>query len=99
MIKATVRIQFQKMAGIVAVTTFSVRRCMEFGFTDGGYTIVTFAAISKYFLMIDKRDDVVSLRGMAGLAHVTGSNVIRHFGWYKFPVANLVHAIVTITAI
>jgi len=72
---------------------------MKFRFTDGDYTIVTFATISKYFLMIDIGDDVVSLRGMAGLAHITGSNVIRYFMRKKFAGSIKVYGIVTIHAI
>ena len=72
---------------------------MKLRFTYSNYIIVTVAAISKYFLMIDKGDDVVSLRGMAGLAHITGSSVIRYFMRKKFAVPIQVYSIVTIHAI
>ena len=63
----------------MAVTAFGIRWRMKFRFTNGDDTIVAFATISKYFLMIDKGDDVVSLRGMTGLTHFTASKVIRYF--------------------
>ena len=87
------------MGGIMAVIAFGVCRYMEFRFTDGDDIIVTLTAIAKNFLMIDKGNNVKSLRGMAGLAHITGRNVIRHFRRKKFAVKILVHAIVTIPAI
>lgn len=77
MIKATVRFQFQKMGRVVAVITIDDRRHMKFGFADGQYTVVTFAAIPKYFQMIDKGEIGKSQRCMTGLAHIAGSDVIQ----------------------
>lgn len=79
MIKAAVRVQLQKCDGIVAVTAFGLRWLMKHGFTDCGNTVVALAAISEYFLMIDSGDNVESLRGMAGLARITGADVNRPF--------------------
>ena len=56
MIKAAVRCQLKKTDGIVAVIAFGICRCMRLGFTNSRYAVMAFAAISKYFLMIDKAD-------------------------------------------
>ena len=53
MIETTVRFQHQEMGSVMAVVTFGVRRRMEFGLTDGQYTVVAIAAVSEYFQMID----------------------------------------------
>ena len=79
MIEAAVRIQLQKSGGIVAVIAFGFRRRMEWGFADGQYSVMAFTALSKHFLMIDEGGSGESKRGMAGLAHITGGVVIRHF--------------------
>ena len=79
MIKAAVWFQVQKMAGIVAGIAFSLRWRMRYRFTDSHNTVMTFAAISKNFLMIDKGGKGKAQRGMTGLAHITGSEVIRQF--------------------
>ena len=63
----------------MAVITFGIRWLMKVGFTDGHGTIMTVAAISKYFLMINKGENGKSLGGMTGLAGITGSDVIRRF--------------------
>ena len=63
----------------MAVIALGVRGCVRFRFTDGHDIIMTLAAISKNFLMIDKGDNGKILGGMAGLARITGSNVIRYF--------------------
>ena len=99
MIKAAVRCQLQKTGGIVAVIAFGVRECMKFRHTDGHDIIMTPAAISKNFLMIDEGDNGKILRGMAGLARITGSNVIRYFMRKKIAGPIKVYAIVTIPAI
>jgi len=79
MIKAAVGFQLQKMAGVVAGITFGLCGLMKFRFTDGQLTIMAIAAISKNFLMIDKGGNGKSQGGMAGLAHITGSDMIRQF--------------------
>ena len=79
MIKAAIGLQFQKMGGVVAVIAFGVRRSMKLGFSDGQLTIVTLTAISKNFLMIDHGDNGKTRRGMAGMALITGSDVLRRF--------------------
>ena len=79
MIKTAVRCQVQETDGIVAVIAFDDRRRMKVRFSDGYDTIMTFAAISKDFLMIGKRDNVKSLWGMTGLAGITGGDVSRRF--------------------
>ena len=50
---------------------------MKLGFADCGNTIVTLAATAKNFPMVDSGDNIESLRGMTGLARVTGCNVTR----------------------
>ena len=75
MIIAAIWSQFQKMAGIVAVIAFGVRRRMKFRFTDGHVTIVTFTAISKNFLVINRGDNVKTQSGMTAMAIITGSGV------------------------
>ena len=79
MIKAAVRFQVQEMGGIVAEITFSLGWLMKLGFTDGQHAIVTFAASSKNLLVIDKGGSGKSQGCMAGLAHITGSDMIRQF--------------------
>ena len=79
MIKASVRFQVQKMDGIVAAIAFGFCWLMKLRFTDGQYTVMAFAAIPKNFLVIDKGGSGKSQGGMAGLAHITGSDVIRQF--------------------
>jgi len=81
-IKTTVRAKFEKTGGIVAVIAFGVGRLMEFGFTDGQHAVMAFAAIAKHFLMVDKRNHVKSQRGMTGLAHTAGTDVILRFPGY-----------------
>lgn len=79
MIKAAVRSQLQKAGGIVAVIAFSLCWCMKFRFSDRLYTVMTLAAYSKYFLMIDESGRGKSQGSVTSLAHITGSVVIRHF--------------------
>ena len=67
------------MGGIVAVIAFDDRRHMKFGFTDGQYTVMAFTAISEYFQMINKGDNVKSERRMTGLAGIRGGDVIPNF--------------------
>ena len=79
MIEAAVRCQFQEMGGIVAVIAFGVCRCMKFRFPDGHVTIVTFTAISKNFLVINRGDIGKIHWRMTGMALITGSGVTRYF--------------------
>jgi hypothetical protein len=79
MIKASVRFQVQKMDGIVAAIAFGFCWLMKLRFTDGQYTVMAFAAVSKNFLVIDKGGIGKSQGCMAGLAHITGNDVIRQF--------------------
>ena len=79
MIKAAIQCQLQKIGGVMTVIAFDDRRQMKFGFTDGQYIVVAFTAISKNFQMINTWDNGHSQRGMAGLAHITGTEVIRRF--------------------
>ena len=79
MIEATIRCQFEKTGGIVAVIAFEGCRHMKIGFADCHNTVMAFAAVAKHFLMVDKRNYVKSQWGMTGLAHTTGSDVIRRF--------------------
>lgn len=77
MIKAAVGVPCQKTGGIVAVVALGAGRQMKFGFTDCQNTVMAFAAITKHFLVVDKRNDVKTQGSMAGLAHTTGSDVVR----------------------
>jgi hypothetical protein len=86
MIIAAILSQFQKMAGIVAVIAFGVGRRMKFRFTDGHVTIVTFTAISKNFLVINRVDNVKTQRGMTGMAVITGGGVTRYFTDCRYSV-------------
>ena len=63
----------------MAIIAFGVGWRMKFRHTDGHFIIVTLAAISKNFLMINSGDNVKSLGGMTGLAHVAGTDVNRPF--------------------
>ena len=98
-IKTAIRCQFKKMASIVAFIAFDCGCRMKFRFTDGDYTVMTFAAIAKYFLMIDKRDNIKVLGGMTGLAGITAGNVIRCFREKYLAVYLGVNAVMTIHAI
>ena len=68
MIKAAVRLQSQKMGGIVAVIAFGVRYLMEARFANGGYIVMTFATVTKYVDMIDEGDRGKSESRVASLA-------------------------------
>jgi hypothetical protein len=78
-IEAAVRSQFKETDGIVAVITFCGRRHVELGFTDGRNAVMALAAITKNFLVISKGDNSSALRCMAGLAQITGGDVIGRF--------------------
>ena len=77
MIKAAIQSQFYKTGSIVAFITFNSRLDVVIGFSDGLYTVVTATALTKNFLMINKADQLKSESRMAGLAEVTGREVIR----------------------
>ena len=79
MIKATIRCQYKKTGGIVAIIAFEGRRYMKFGFADGRYIVMALAAISKHFLVIDKGDNRKSQRCMTSFAVVGDSDVIAYF--------------------
>lgn len=68
MIIFAIRSQFQKAGGGVAVIAFRRRRDMKFGFANGQYPVMTCAAISENFLMIDVTDQVESEGCVTGLA-------------------------------
>ena len=55
---------------------------MKRGFTDRQHAIMASAAVAKYFLVIDKSNDVESQRSMTGLAHTAGGDVIRRLSRY-----------------
>jgi len=79
MIKAAVRRQQQKMAGVMAVIALGVRRRVKLGFTDGEHAVVAFAAAPEHFSMIHRVGGGKSqaLGTMTGRAHIAGSNVGR----------------------
>jgi hypothetical protein len=67
---------------------------MKRGFADCGHAIVTLAATSKNFLMVNGGNNAESLRGMTGLARVTACNVIWRPGWNRAEVIVVtVHAV------
>lgn len=77
MVKATIRFQFQKMGGAVAIVAFDDRRYMKFGFANSQNTVVAFAAIAKHFAVINAGDSGKPEECMTGRACVTGGNVIQ----------------------
>ena len=79
MIEAAIRLQFYKTDGIVAAVTFGICWLVELGFADGLNTVMTLAAISEYFLVISKGDNIETLRRMTGLAHITACDMILRF--------------------
>ena len=79
MIKTAVRVQRKETGGVVAVVAFSAGGQVRTGFTYRQNPVMASAAIAKYFLMIDKRDNVETQGGMTGLAHIAGGDVIRRF--------------------
>ena len=79
MIKATVWLEREKTGGIVAVRAFASRLPMKIGLTDGLHTVMAFAAISKYFLMINHRNNRKSKRCMTALASISGSDMKAEF--------------------
>ena len=99
MIKAAVQRQLYKTGGVVAGIAFDDRWHMKFRFTDGQYAIMAFAAVPKYFLMIDKWDGGKTEGCMTGLAHITGCDMIRRFprdlarpGYHINPAVMTLHA-------
>jgi len=80
-IKASIRLQFEEMNGVVAVIAFDNCCDMKFGLADGQNAVVTSAAVAKYFLMVNRVYDAkAQWRGrMAGRAHIAGSAVILRF--------------------
>ena len=79
MIKATVRLQCKKTGGIVAAIAFDDRRHMKIGFTEGQHTVMAFAAISKYFQVVNEGHAGESQRGMTAFAHIAGSDMVLRF--------------------
>ncbi len=86
MVKAAVGIQIEKAGGIVAIVTFAIGGQMKLGLAHCQYPIVALAAITEYFLMVDKGGDVESQRGVASFAQAAGANVILRFGWNRAKV-------------
>lgn len=79
MIKAAIGFEFQKSRCIVTYIAFLGRGDMKFRFTDSRCTVMAIAAITKYFEMIDKGDNIKSELRMTGLAHISASRVIPRF--------------------
>lgn len=52
---------------------------MRLRLADGQLAVVTVAAVSRHFLVVDKRDYVESHGAMTGLAHVAGGDMITRF--------------------
>ena len=78
-IELTVRAKFKKAGGIVTVIALGAGRLMKLGFTDCQHIVMASAAVAKHFLMIDKRNQVKTQRGVTGLAHASGTDVIQRF--------------------
>lgn len=76
-IKAAVRLQFQKRGGIVTFVAFGRGFQMQVGFADGYDPVMALAAITEHFLMIDNGENGKSKSGMTGLTHITGGKMVR----------------------
>jgi len=83
MIELAVRAQFQKAGSGVTVVALAGRRDMELGFADGRYAVMTGAAITENFQVIDETDQVESESGMTGLTQIAGGKVIPRFGEHR----------------
>lgn len=79
MIKTTIRLQFDKRFRVVAFIALLGGIDMEIGFTYGHSPVMTVAAQTKYFLVIDKGNDGKSHHRMTGLAAVAGWRMGRGF--------------------
>ncbi len=63
---------------------------MRLGLADGFYTVMAFAAVTKYLKVISKGDDLGSLRCMACFAHIAGRQVIWRFSRiYQFTIVTV----------
>ncbi len=76
MIEAAAGPKLEKMICVVTIVALGFGRPMKLRFADGLHTIVAFAAITKNFLMIDKRDERESQRCVTSLAGVAGGEMI-----------------------
>jgi len=74
---STVCRQLQKRSGIVTVITFGVGCGMLAGFAYGPHTIMALTTFTKYFQMIDKRNNGKAKWRMTHLAQITGGHMIR----------------------
>lgn len=79
MVKFSIRPEFQKAGGVVAVIAFNGRLHMKFRFTNGHHAVMTAAAITENFEMVNKTDKLKSEGGMTGLTQVTGGGMIPDF--------------------
>jgi hypothetical protein len=64
----------------VAAIAFDSRGDMGFGFTDGHCTVMTTAAITKNFKVVNRTDKVKAESGMTGLTNISGCGVRSKFG-------------------
>lgn len=79
MIKAAVWFQLQKSRRIMTFIAFLSRGDMKFRLADSRYTIMAIAAITEYFEVIDKSNNVEPELRMTGLAHISAGRVIPRF--------------------
>lgn len=76
MIKTTVRFQFKKSDCVMTAVALRFGRGMKFGFAYRCYPVVTAAAVTEYFLVIDEGDDGKCQGCVAGLASAAGGDMI-----------------------
>lgn len=73
-------LQVQEANRVVAFVTLETCCLMIAGFTHRDHIIVTVATVAKYFFMIDKRNELETKGGMAGLAQVCCRHVVTRLG-------------------
>ncbi len=76
MVKVAIAPQLEETDGIVAAIAFGVGWQMKHGLADGLVSVVTLAAIAKYFLMIDKRSNGPAQGCVVGFANISGGQMI-----------------------
>lgn len=81
-IELTVRAEFEKTGGIVAVVALGAGRLVKLRFANRDHTVMALAAVAKHFLVVDEGNDVKSQRGMAGFAAAGGRDVVQRLARY-----------------
>ena len=91
---AAIRSQLQETQGAVAIVAFSAGDHVLVGFANGRHAIMTGSAYPKNFLVVhERRRGETQDGGMAGLAHITGGDMVR---WLAGDVRKTI--VVTISA-